>query len=1589
YDGNVHEVTGYTCNVSGLTFPGEINAYGSGTEVGMHEVVLNGVEAGVTTDNTGNYVVQTVANGLLIISNADPVTKDMTEFNGNLASYEIVVNAARDTLNGGEALTLKDTFSKNQSIDYASVNVEPEDGVSYDYSGYTGTFTIPDATKVTITYTTRVGGEADTTVSFTNTASLGKTTDGGFVGKATTVNEEEIITPTGTDIEGQGGEYTIRLYTYPEGHLEQGLGGAEFRLLDYNQKPLVYGAGTRAGEQVTFTTGEDGYVKVKLTQADDGLFIHKNTVYYLEMIKAPVEQGEGDTYVYYQKDNTLYNFLITDNPSYQYGDIYSYFNDDVLKVRCYPEAQGVNVTKRFSGNYTPSDAQKNALVFVLERENTATGVWDEVERHTYAEFSYGAMNFETGSKGWSRADYGKTYRVREENAEVEGASLKASCVVSTQSKDKTESEETNEFLVDPDNDAYSFSLVFTDEYFNHKLTIYAQDEEAGTLLAGLKFQVYTEDGQRVGDIVYETDAQGTVDIQWRDEFSTDTLYYVQQTWAPTGYLMPDEPQKIYFYFSGEEGAAPVWPEALDLTTTFGTVALSNSSDKTRLPVIVAWGRKGMGTWPEDVKKVEVQLYRAVDGGEAEAVEGMLVELKADKVFDNSKFQGLDVLDMDKKPYTYTLKETIYGTDDEDLTGNYAVSDTVSGTGWHVLRNQDAVSVKVSKAWFELDDVTPVSDTSGIADVKYDLYRTTEEITLGDGPITRDALEAFLTQKNAERVRTGSTLSYQESWERTEDALQKTDKENHPYYYFVLEDKDSMPENHVDSYVVAPADGETPRTLTVRNTKTPPTVIIRAVDKEKIYGDDDPSYSYNEEEPLKPYYSFVIEVQEEGSVATYAWDEAVQKYKVTVTTSTGVTTILDFMLTRDEGESVGSYAIRLPEDHEDQGYRMRFEDGTLTINRAKVTVTAGASKTYGQDDPALVTVEGMKRDDSADIIKFSKPEREPGEDVDSYPISVAGPEIQDNYEVEFISGNLTIIPATATVTATDMEKTYGADDPELTATVDGLQRGDEASVIEYDLAREEGEDAGSYTINVSGDEEQGNYTVVYESGTFTINPAPLTVSVGNTEKIYGDDDPVWEPVIEGLQGSDVAEDPVIVGPIIENTQIKTTYTYTLREGQTLTFSVTRQNVRDVGDYNVNIILPEVTNDVQGNYTVVPEIGKLSILPASLVITPDNLVRDVDDTQVPTLTATITGWQYDDGDGVPIPASAGTYTLKDGKTLTFTLNCEYQTKAGVYPIIAGGDRIQNNYEITLETSTLTILEMYNIDVLQQTEDNVDGDAANPTYSYEVQVDLTDTGLDSLPGFDAQGKLTFALGGDEPNQKTLRIPERAKLTVRQTSANSDYDNTITLDGEPYDEDTISCVIESVDNYYAVAFVHSRICLPLQAMAGIDRTDEGAEPVLPIAYMGIPEKEQLIDSDYAESFDFNLPTGKRYEYNDATLVFTDGAQSVEQPVASVWYEEGAWKCRQTADAEPENVPEGSVIRLYYWPTYICQIGEERFFTLNAALEYMKASDMATATIEMLVDSYAMPASDALTIPKDYEVTLAPAEGLDSATISRGFAMT
>ena len=180
--------------------------------------------------------------------------------------------------------------------------------------------------------------------------------------------------------------------------------------------------------------------------------------------------------------------------------------------------------------------------------------------------------------------------------------------------------------------------------------------------------------------------------------------------------------------------------------------------------------------------------------------------------------------------------------------------------------------------------------------------------------------------------------------------------------------------------------------------------------------------------------------------------------------------------------------------------------TFTISPASVTVTAvDKTKEYGDNDPELTaTVEGMQNGESATELIHYTISRVAGENVGgTYAITPSGQATQGNYSVTYVPGELTITRKAVTVTADDIEKTYGDADPTLSATIAGLLNGDSESVISYTISRAEGENVGSYVITPTGATDQGNYTVTYPTGTLTINKKSLTVTANNKSITYGD------------------------------------------------------------------------------------------------------------------------------------------------------------------------------------------------------------------------------------------------------------------------------------------------------------------------------------------------------------------------------------------------------------------------------------------------------------------------------------------------------
>ena len=209
----------------------------------------------------------------------------------------------------------------------------------------------------------------------------------------------------------------------------------------------------------------------------------------------------------------------------------------------------------------------------------------------------------------------------------------------------------------------------------------------------------------------------------------------------------------------------------------------------------------------------------------------------------------------------------------------------------------------------------------------------------------------------------------------------------------------------------------------------------------------------------------------------------------------------FTLSREEGQDAGDYIITVTAG-DNPNYDVTVENGTFKITPLAVTVTITGNKNTGKVtyDGKSHSIGGYTVESSSDLyseddIVFSGDAAATGTNAGTYKMGLAPGMFTNgsgNFNVTFEvaeDGELVIDPAAVTVTAVNATKVEGEDDPEFTATATGLVGTD---TVKYTLTRAAGETAGTYAITPSGDADQGNYTVTYVPGMFTITAAPAPV-----------------------------------------------------------------------------------------------------------------------------------------------------------------------------------------------------------------------------------------------------------------------------------------------------------------------------------------------------------------------------------------------------------------------------------------------------------------------------------------------------------------
>jgi len=345
--------------------------------------------------------------------------------------------------------------------------------------------------------------------------------------------------------------------------------------------------------------------------------------------------------------------------------------------------------------------------------------------------------------------------------------------------------------------------------------------------------------------------------------------------------------------------------------------------------------------------------------------------------------------------------------------------------------------------------------------------------------------------------------------------------------------------------------------------------------------------------------------------------------------------------------VGTYPI-VPTFNDPGGvldnYNLIVTNGTLTITPAPLSVTAdNASRVYGDPNPVFTgTILGIKNGDKITATYTSVATAV--SPVGTYPIVANLIDLTNklgNYTVTKVDGVLTITQAPLTVTAAGASRLYGDPNPLFTGTIVGIKNGD-AITATYASPATVLSDVGTYPIIptlVDPTLKLGNYSVTSINGVLTINPSPLTFTVANASRVYGNPNPAFTGTFVGLKNGDV-----------------------------LTVTFTSAGITSpVGTYP---IVPVLSGAKAIDYAAVINGGVLTITPAPLSVTGPSGNRLYGDPNPPT---TISGIK--NNDNITATVASPTATSVPGTYVTVPVVLDPTGKLG-------------NYTVTLRNGSVTV-------------------------------------------------------------------------------------------------------------------------------------------------------------------------------------------------------------------------------------------------------------------------------------------------------------
>ncbi len=513
------------------------------------------------------------------------------------------------------------------------------------------------------------------------------------------------------------------------------------------------------------------------------------------------------------------------------------------------------------------------------------------------------------------------------------------------------------------------------------------------------------------------------------------------------------------------------------------------------------------------------------------------------------------------------------------------------------------------------------------------------------------------------------------------------------------------------------------------TITPARLTAKVKDASRLYGDGNPEFA-------STYTGFVN--GEDASVLT----------------SNG-----SYTTTATAKSDVGTYPIKQT-GATAQNYVFDYEDGTLTVNKAPLTMTANdKTMTYGGAVPALdARYEGLKNNETQPAwnnYPSISTTATPSSKVGTYPITISNA-VPKNYELTINNGTLTVEKASLNVKVNNQTRKYGEANPEFTLSFTGLKNNE--TQPQWEIYPTIGTTAniyssvGTYPITATN-AVATNYELTISNGTLTVNKATLTAKANDKSREYGDNNPQLDVTYTGFVNGE-SENVLTTPPSISTSATKTS---------------------NVGDYPIL-----VSGGNANNYTFSYKQGLLTVTKAPLSATVNDATRTYGSDN-PSFSLSYTGLK--NNETVPAWTSSPTFSTTASKT----------SDVGTYSVSASC--VAKNYDVTVRPGTLTITPASLTLKANNASRQYYGD--NPEFTFTCSGFInneTSSVLTTLPSFTSDavkssnvGTYTITPGGAFAKNYAITY-QTGELTITKRNLTATPDNKSRIYGESNPDFTIS---------------------------------------------------------------------------------------------------------------------------------------------------------------------------------------------------------